>query len=87
MRKASVTAGLLAVVASGSMMLAGTALAGHHHHWWGDSDGGNGKGGKATNNCVNVGVPILSGIGVAGQGGANGASCYASANGSGGDGH
>jgi hypothetical protein len=88
MRKASATAGLLAVVTSGSMLLGGTALAWHHHHhWWSDDDGGNGKGGTATNNCLNVGVPILSGIGVAGEGLAGGASCYASANGSGGDAH
>lgn len=86
MRKASAVAGLLAVVTSGSMMLGGTALA-WHHHWWSDDDGGNGKGGTATNNCINVGVPILSGIGVAGSGVADGASCVASANGSGGNGY
>lgn len=85
MHKASAVAGLLAVVTSGSMMLGGTALAWHHHHWWHDSDGGNGKGGTATNNCLNVGVPILSGIGLAGSGAASGASCVASANGSGGN--
>jgi hypothetical protein len=68
------------------MMLGGTALAGHHHHHHGNH-GGNGYGGEATNNCVNVGVPILSGIGIAGRGAANGASCDARANGFGGDAH
>ncbi|HJQ64913.1 MAG TPA: hypothetical protein VJ816_00980 [Gemmatimonadales bacterium] len=81
MRKAPVMAGLLAVVASGAMLMEGTAIAGHHHH-----RGGNGYGGDATNNCINVGVPILSGIGIAGSGHASGARCRASANGNGGNG-
>jgi hypothetical protein len=50
-----------------------------------NSHGGNGHGGHATNNCLNVGVPVLSGIGAGGQGGAHGASCNASANGRGGN--
>jgi hypothetical protein len=83
MRKASVMGGMLAVVASGSMLLGGTALAHNHHHH--HSDGGNGYGGKATNNCINVGVPIASGNGIFGSGHASGAHCYASANGYGGD--
>lgn len=86
MRKASAVAGLLAVVTSGSMLLGGTALA-WHHHWWSDGDGGNGKGGTATNNCINVGAPILSGVGLSGSGAAGGASCVASADGSGGSGY
>ena len=68
MRKTSVVAGTVAVAAAGSAVLGGVALAG----------------GEATNNCLNVGIPILSGIGVAGQGQASGASCSATANGTGG---
>jgi len=57
-----------AVVALAGTGFAGTALAGN--------------GGSATNNCVNVGVPILSGIGLlAGEGAVSAASCSASANG------
>ena len=57
-----------AVVALAGTGFAGTALAG--------------DGGTATNNCVNVGVPILSGINViAGQGTAIAAACTANANG------
>jgi hypothetical protein len=84
MRKASVVAGTIAIATAGSAMFGGVALAwgGHHHHHF--DRGGNGVGGKATNNCLNVGIPILSGLGVAGSGDAKGATCDASADGSGG---
>ena len=66
-----------AVVALAGIGFAGTALA--------TDTGGNGAGGTATNNCVNVGVPIASGTGIAGKGTANAASCDTQANGTGGD--
>lgn len=80
------------VTASGALMFGGAALAdcgpfegaGGGQAVAGNS-GGSGTGGNAVNNCVNVGVPILSGIGVAGSGSASGASCGASANGVGGN--
>jgi hypothetical protein len=78
MRKSSVVAAIVAAAATGSAMLGGVALAA------GDT-GGSGAGGTATNNCLNVGIPILSGIGIAGQGAASGASCAATANGAGGN--
>jgi len=77
MRKSSL-ATLVAVAAAGSTLLGGVALAA-------TDVGGAGTGGTATNNCLNVGVPILSGIGIAGTGSATGASCSATANGSGGN--
>jgi hypothetical protein len=65
-------------VAVGTILAAfGTALA---------DSGGSGRGGSSTNNCLNVGAPILSGIGVAGRGTASAASSDASANGTGGNG-
>jgi hypothetical protein len=76
MRKSFVAAALL-TVAVGSSLLSGTALAG---------EGGAGSGGSAADNCLNVGIPLIAGNGVAGQGTAVGASCNASANGTGGDG-
>jgi hypothetical protein len=78
MRK-SIIAGVLTVAAAGSLALGGTALA------WDGNTGGAGTGGVATNNCLNVGIPVLSGLGVAGTGSAVGASCTAVANGTGGD--
>lgn len=78
MRKSFGVTTLAAVAVAGSALLGGVAFAA------GDS-GGSGAGGTATNNCLNVGVPILSGLGVAGTGTASGASCAASANGSGGN--
>jgi hypothetical protein len=85
MRKASVVAGTVAVAAAGSVLFGGSALAwgGWHHHGY-FNQGGNGVGGTATNNCLNVGVPIASGIGLAGSGDAKSATCNVSANGSGG---
>jgi hypothetical protein len=85
MRKASVVAGAVAVAAAGSALFGGSALAwgGWHHHGYFDR-GGDGVGGKAVNNCLNIGVPIASGIGLAGSGDAKGATCTATANGSGG---
>jgi len=80
MRKSFITAAVLGLATAGSVMLGGTAMA-----WDGDT-GGAGTGGTATNNCVNVGVPILSGIAIAGQASATGASCAATANGTGGHG-
>jgi len=69
-----------AVVALAGTGFSGMAMAG------GDGGvGGNGAGGTATNNCLNVGVPILSGTGIAGQGTAVGAQCNATANGTGGN--
>ncbi|MGQ0480576.1 MAG: hypothetical protein ACT4O0_06040 [Pseudonocardia sp.] len=86
MRKASIVAGSIAVAAMGSVALGGAALAGGgHHHDDNDSYAGDGEGGTATNNCLNVGIPILSGIGLGGQGTADGASCSADANGTGGN--
>lgn len=76
MRK-TICAAILVAATVSTALLSGTALA---------DEGGNGTGGSATNNCLNVGVPILSGIGVAGTGSANAASCSASANGTGGNG-
>jgi hypothetical protein len=81
MRKSSVGVAVLVTATVGSAALGGVALAGG----WGDTAiGGAGKGGTATNNCLNVGVPILSGIGLGGSGTASGASCSATANGTGG---
>jgi hypothetical protein len=94
MRKASIAIGAIAAAAAGSAVFGGVALAGchdgchsHHHHHHGDhnSRGGDAFGGDATNNCLNVGVPIASGNGILGQGEADGASCHASANAYGGD--
>jgi len=79
MRKSFIAAGVLSLATAGSVVLGGTALA------WG-GEGGAGTGGSATNNCVNVGVPIIAGNGVLGQGTAVGAACNASANGTGGNG-
>jgi len=61
-----------AVVALAGTGFAGVALA------------GDGAGGTATDNCVNVGIPILAGTGIAGQGTAVAAQCNATANGQGG---
>jgi len=69
-----------AVVALAGTGFSGVALAGGH-----ENQGGNGVGGTATNNCLNVGVDLLSGTGIAGQGTANAASCDATANGTGGN--
>ncbi|HEY9415019.1 MAG TPA: hypothetical protein VIQ30_09700 [Pseudonocardia sp.] len=101
MRKASIAIGTIAAAAAGSAVFGGVALAGNHccnshhngHHnghshsnsYDHNSRGGDGVGGDATNNCLNVGVPILSGIGIGGQGAAGGAGCEANANGRGGD--
>ena len=91
MRKSTIAVGMLSLATAGSMtFVGGSALAcghgcwGGHHHSSIDR-GGNGTGGTATNNCVNVGIPILSGIGIIGSGSATGASCNASANGTGGN--
>jgi hypothetical protein len=78
MRKSSVGVAMLATATAGSAVLGGVALA------WDGSQGGAGTGGTATNNCLNVGVPVLSGIGLGGTGVASGASCSATANGTGG---
>ena len=90
MSKTTIIAGLVSMVAAGSLtFLGGTALADCGPcggGGGGGNSGGNGTGGTATNNCLNVGVPILSGIGIAGSGTANGAACNASANGAGGNG-
>jgi len=63
-------------------MLGGIAFADGGWGGWGASSSSGGNGGSATNNCVNVGIPILSGIGLlGGEGAASAASCSASANG------
>ena len=67
------------LAAAAVVALAGTGFAGQALAW-----GGSGAGGTATNNCVNVGVPILAGTGIAGQGTAVAAQCNATANGQGG---
>jgi hypothetical protein len=98
MRKASVVAGSIAAATAGSAIFGGVALACNHHHSHHkshhccDSDGGDHNtrggdafGGKAINNCLNLGIPILSGNGILGQGEASGAGCYASADAAGGD--
>jgi hypothetical protein len=75
MRKSFITAALLAAVA-GSTLLSGTALAG----------GGSGTGGSGNNNCIPVGVNVLSGIGLlVGQGAAGAGSCSVDASGHGGN--
>jgi hypothetical protein len=76
MRK-TIFAGILVAATAGTALLSGSALA---------DSGGAGTGGTATNNCLNVGIPILSGLGVAGTGIASAASCAATANGTGGNG-
>lgn len=83
MRKSAVVAGTVAAAAAGSAAFGGVALAwdGHHSHF---ARGGNGARGKAANNCLNIGIPILSGIGLGGSGKASGATCNASTNGTGG---
>jgi hypothetical protein len=80
MRKSFIAAAVLGLATGGSVMLGGTALA-----WDDEGSGGAGTGGSATNNCINVGVPLIAGNGVLGQGTAVGASCDASANGTGGN--
>jgi hypothetical protein len=101
MRKASIAFGTIALATAGSAVFGGVALASchdgcnshhnshhnDHHHSSGDHNtrGGDGVGGDATNNCLNVGIPILSGLGVGGSGDAGGAGCVASADGSGGN--
>jgi len=66
-----------------ALALSGTAFGGISYAGWGAE--GNGTGGTATNNCVNVGIPILSGTGLlGGQGVAVAAQCNATANGTGG---
>lgn len=66
----------VAALAAGTAALTGSAVAGV-----GNDVATGGAGGAATNNCLNVGLNLLSGLGVAGQGTATGASCAASANG------
>jgi len=87
MNKSIIAAGVLTLATAGSMtFVGGTALACGSGCGGGSSDvGGAGTGGTATNNCLNVGVPILSGIGIAGTGAVTGASCTATANGTGGN--
>jgi hypothetical protein len=76
-RKAAISAVAFATV--GSALFGGTALAGA-----GDditNTGGNGGNATSTNNCLNVGVPILSGIAVGGTASAVGAQCVANSTG------
>jgi hypothetical protein len=76
MSKTKVGVAIIATAAAGSAALSGVALA--------TNVGGPGTGGTATNNCLNVGLDVLSGIGLGGTGVASGASCTATANGTGG---
>jgi len=79
LRKSSIAAAVIAAATAGSALFSGVALAGA-----GDditNTGGNGGNASATNNCVNVGVPILSGIAVGGTASATGAHCTANATG------
>ena len=92
MHKTSIVAGSIAAATAGSAAFGGIALAECHHHHHGEhhrsshsTEGGNGTGGTAINNCLNLGIPILSGIGLLGQGDAKGATCTANANGTGGN--
>jgi hypothetical protein len=74
-RKTAISAVAFATV--GSALFGGAAMAGGIHN-----DGGaGGNGGTATNNCLNVGVPVLSGIAVGGTASAVGAQCTSSAGG------
>ncbi|HZS22069.1 MAG TPA: hypothetical protein VFA63_13940 [Pseudonocardiaceae bacterium] len=77
----------VAAATTGSVIFGGVALAcdHHHDHSHDSARGGDGVGGEATNNCLNVGVPVLSGIGIGGSGEAEGATCTARADGSGGN--
>ncbi|MGQ0480575.1 MAG: hypothetical protein ACT4O0_06035 [Pseudonocardia sp.] len=79
MSKTKIGASILATAAAGSAVLGGVALASGS-----DSYAGSGTGGAATNNCLNIGVDVLSGIGLGGTGVASGASCAADASGTGG---
>lgn len=76
--KTQIGAAALAAAATGALALGGTALAGAGGV---DDVAVGGKGGTATNNCLNIGIPILSGLGIGGQGSATGAGCTATANG------
>lgn len=96
MRKASIVASTIAVAAIGSTGLGGLALAGSKHcceskhshkskshkHSHGNDYARGGDGGKAINNCLNVGVLPIA-VGALGQADSN--SQYCSANASGGD--
>ncbi|MBV9313075.1 MAG: hypothetical protein JO100_04890 [Pseudonocardia sp.] len=73
MRKGRLTAALMILATVSVVVFGGVALA--------HNSGGGGKGGSATNDCVNVGVDLLAEIGLAGRGVANPATCSASANG------
>jgi len=79
MSKANIGVAVLVAGAAGSVALGGVALA------WVGNAGGAGTGGTSTNNCVPIGVNVLSGIGVAGTGAARAGSCDATANGTGGN--
>lgn len=74
-RKAAISAAAFATV--GSALFGGAAMASDIVN-----DGGaGGNGGTSTNNCLNVGVPVLSGIAVGGTASAVGAHCTSAANG------
>jgi hypothetical protein len=53
LRKTSAAAAVIAITTAGSALFGGTALAQVIN-----AGGPGGNGGNATNNCVNVGVPI-----------------------------
>jgi hypothetical protein len=78
MSKTKIGVAVLATAAAGSAALSGVALACIA------DQGGSGTGGTATNNCLNIGLNLLSGLGIGGTGKSDGASCGASANGTGG---
>jgi hypothetical protein len=75
-RKAATAAVAFATV--GSTLFGGAALAGDGRDITNDGGAG-GAGGTATNNCLNIGIPILSGLALGGTSSATGASCTATA--------
>jgi hypothetical protein len=80
-RKAATAAVAFATV--GSTLFGGVALANDGKNGHNDirNTGGAGGNGTATNNCLNIGIPILSGLALGGTASATGASCTATATG------
>jgi len=83
-RKAAIAAVAFATV--GSTLFGGVALAddgkgkGKHGNDV-TNTGGRGGDATATNNCLNIGIPILSGLAIGGTSSATGAYCEANATG------
>ena len=83
-RKAAIAGVAFATV--GSTLFGGVALAndgkdGKDHHVEVTNTGGAGGNGTATNNCLNIGIPLLSGIALGGTATVTGASCTATGTG------